>query len=169
MTTIRYRVVDSPLGPLTLAGEDEVLMHLRMDDQTHPPTGRDTWLRDDTVFDKVVEQLEAYFAGELTEFDVPLQLEGTPFQRRVWEALREIPYGETRSYGEIATGLGYPMVASRAVGSANGQNPVAVIVPCHRVIGASGKLVGYGGGLDRKQLLLDLERDHAAPRLAGIS
>ena len=152
-----YRTMPSPVGPLTLAGDDEVLTNLRMEDQTHDPSGRDGWVLDEHAFPKVVDQLEAYFAGELTEFDVALDLAGTPFQRRVWSVLQAIPYGETWSYGEVARRIGQP-TASRAVGMANGRNPVAIIVPCHRVIGASGTLTGYGGGLDRKQALLDLER-----------
>ena len=102
-------------------------------------------------------QLEEYFAGERTTFDVPLAPEGAPFEREVWRALEEIPYGETVSYGEIARRVGQP-TAARAVGTANGRNPIAVIVPCHRVIGANGSLTGYGGGLERKRLLLELER-----------
>jgi methylated-DNA-[protein]-cysteine S-methyltransferase len=105
---------------------------------------------------ETVRQLQAYFAGELKAFDVPLELVGTDFQKRVWEALRTIPYGETRSYSGIATQIGSPR-AVRAVGAANGRNPIPVIVPCHRVIGASGDLVGFGGGLEWKRLLLDLE------------
>jgi methylated-DNA-[protein]-cysteine S-methyltransferase len=112
-----------------------------------------------------VDQLTAYFEGELTRFDLTLLTEGSPFQHRVWNALCEIPYGETRSYGEIARQVGSPG-AARAVGLANGLNPVAIIVPCHRVIGADGSLTGYGGGLERKVTLLQLERDHATPRLA---
>lgn len=104
----------------------------------------------------MTEQLDAYFAGELKEFTVELRLAGTPFQRSVWDRLRQIPYGETRSYGELAEALGN-LGASRAVGLANGKNPVGIIVPCHRVVGASGGLTGYGGGLDRKQRLLDFE------------
>ncbi len=105
---------------------------------------------------EVIYQLDAYFARKLRQFWVSLDLRGTDFQRRVWELVRTIPYGETRSYGQIAGALGHPR-ASRAVGGANGANPVSIIVPCHRVIGADGRLVGYGGGLDRKQALLDLE------------
>jgi methylated-DNA-[protein]-cysteine S-methyltransferase len=157
MTLTRYRTVPSPIGPLTLAGHDEVLTHLCMEDQSHPPKGRADWARDDGAFPKVVDQLEAYFARELTEFDVEIELHGTPFQKRVWAALLDIPYGATASYGDIAAAIGQP-TACRAVGMANGRNPVAIVVPCHRVIGSSGTLTGYGGGLDRKRLLLDLER-----------
>lgn len=156
----RYRMVDSPIGPLTLAGEGSTLTNLRMVEQTYEPDRAD-WLLDDRAFPDAVEQLDAYFAGELQEFDLPLQLSGTEFQRRVWNALRTIPYGETRTYGEIAQQIGAP-TAFRAVGLANGHNPIAVIVPCHRVIGANGSLTGFGGGLERKSALLDLERTTAA-------
>ncbi|RUP05154.1 MAG: methylated-DNA--[protein]-cysteine S-methyltransferase [Mycobacterium sp.] len=156
---IRFRTIDSPIGPLTLAGRDGVLTNLRMVDQTYEPSRAD-WTPDDSGFSEAVHQLDAYFAGELCDFDVPLDLHGTEFQRRVWEALLTIPYGETRSYGQIAEQIGAPG-AARAVGLANGHNPIAIIVPCHRVIGAAGKLTGYGGGLDRKQTLLTLEKRRA--------
>jgi methylated-DNA-[protein]-cysteine S-methyltransferase len=150
-----YRTVASPIGPLTLAGAGPTLMHLRMADQTHEPD-RSGWVRDDAAFSDVAEQLDAYFAGALTEFDVDLELGGTQFQRRVWAALQTIPYGETRSYGQIADQIGSPG-ASRAVGLANGRNPVGIIVPCHRVVGSTGAMTGYGGGVDRKRTLLALE------------
>jgi methylated-DNA-[protein]-cysteine S-methyltransferase len=156
---IRYRTIDSPIGLLTLAGEGPVLTNLRMVDQTYEPSRAD-WLLDDRAFPDAVDQLDAYFAGELQEFDLRLGFEGTEFQRRVWTALQTIPYGETRSYGEIAEQVGSP-TAFRAVGLANGHNPIAVIVPCHRVIGAKGSLTGFGGGLDRKRALLDLEKNTA--------
>jgi methylated-DNA-[protein]-cysteine S-methyltransferase len=155
----RYRMIDSPIGPLTLAGEGSVLPNLRMVDQTYEPDRAD-WMLDDRAFPDAVAQLEAYFAGELQEFDLRLEMTGTTFQRTVWNALRTIPYGETRSYGEIAEQIGSPN-AFRAVGLANGHNPIAVIVPCHRVIGANGSLTGFGGGLERKSALLDLERNTA--------
>ncbi|BBY34856.1 cysteine methyltransferase [Mycolicibacter minnesotensis] len=151
-----YRTIDSPIGPLTLAGDDGRLSHLLMLDHAHAPS-RSSWERDDTVFPDVVEQLSAYFAGQLTEFDVDYALVGTDFQRRVWTALLTIPYGQTRSYGELAGQIGSP-AASRAVGLANGRNPISIIVPCHRVIGSNGSLTGYGGGIDRKKSLLELER-----------
>jgi methylated-DNA-[protein]-cysteine S-methyltransferase len=154
--TIRYRMIESPVGPLTLAGDDEALTNLRMEDQAHPPA-RTGWEPDPHAFADAAAQLDAYFAGDLREFDLPLRLEGTPFQQRVWAALREIPYGETWSYGKLAAHIGQPS-ASRAVGLANGRNPIGIIVPCHRVIGANGSLTGYGGGLDRKRVLLDLEQ-----------
>jgi methylated-DNA-[protein]-cysteine S-methyltransferase len=153
---IHYRTIDSPIGPLALAGRGQVLTNLRMVDQTYEPD-RTNWVPDDRAFPDAVEQLEAYFAGERTDFDLKLSLTGSEFQRRVWQALLTIPYGETRSYGEIAEQIG-ASGAARAVGLANGRNPIAIIVPCHRVIGASGRLTGYGGGLERKQSLLELER-----------
>ena len=113
----------------------------------------------DPLLRDAVAQLEAYFARDLKEFDLPIDPVGTPFQQRVWEQLRLIGYGETTSYGEIARRMGMTPAASRAVGLANGRNPIAIIVPCHRVLGAGGKLVGYAGGLDRKQLLLELEQE----------
>ena len=156
----RYRIIDSPIGLLTLAGRGPVLTNLRMVDQTYEPDRAD-WELDDRAFPDAVEQLEAYFAGELREFDLNLEMAGTAFQRKVWNALRTIPYGETRSYGEIAQQIGAP-TAFRAVGLANGHNPIAVIVPCHRVIGANGSLTGFGGGLQRKSTLLDLEKSAAS-------
>ncbi|MFR0356193.1 methylated-DNA--[protein]-cysteine S-methyltransferase [Streptomyces sediminimaris] len=155
--TLRHTVVTSPCGPLTLVAEDGVLCGLYMTGQRHRPPEETFGDRDDTPFAEAEEQLTAYFAGELKEFTLELRLRGTPFQRDVWNQLRRIPYGETRSYGELADALGKPS-ASRAVGLANGRNPIGVIVPCHRVVGADGGLTGYGGGLERKQRLLDLER-----------
>jgi methylated-DNA-[protein]-cysteine S-methyltransferase len=158
-----HAVLDSPIGPLTAVASDGALCGLYMDLQRHRPAqvtfGRPAagTATDAAPFGAVAEQLKAYFDGELTEFDVPLALLGTPFQRRVWAALQEIPYGETVSYGELAAEIGSP-TASRAVGLANGRNPISVIVPCHRVVGASGDLTGYGGGLERKRYLLDFER-----------
>ena len=156
MAVIQFRSVDSPVGLLTLAGRDGRLMHLRMVDQTYEPS-RDGWEPDESAFPDAVEQLESYFAGELFDFQLELDMVGTAFQRKVWAALQTIPYGETRSYGEIAAQIG-STAASRAVGLANGHNPIGIIVPCHRVIGANGSLTGYGGGLDRKRALLALEK-----------
>jgi methylated-DNA-[protein]-cysteine S-methyltransferase len=161
MNALRVRTVDSPIGPLTLAGRNGRLMHLRMVDQTYEPS-REGWERDDAAFDDAVAQLEAYFSGELLEFDLDLELVGTEFQRRVWAALLTIPYGETRTYGQIAHKVNSP-AAFRAVGLANGHNPIGIIVPCHRVIGANGSLTGYGGGLDRKKNLLEMEKNRIAP------
>lgn len=152
----RSRTVDSPVGPITLGGDDDVLTQLVMHEQRHAPVDIEHWPQDKNAFGDVVDQLKAYWEGDLTDFDVATRLEGTDFQRRVWQGLTEIPYGETWSYGELADHIGAHN-AQRAVGLANGKNPVAIIVPCHRVIGSSGKLVGYGGGLDRKTFLLALE------------
>lgn len=156
-TNRRHTVVDSPYGALTLVATDGLLSGLYMTGQRHRPAEETFGAPDHRPFDEAVHQLDAYFAGELTEFDLPMRLAGTPFQRSVWAELVRIPYGETRSYGELAENLGKPG-ASRAVGLANGKNPIGIIVPCHRVIGASGGLTGYGGGLDRKQRLLAFER-----------
>jgi methylated-DNA-[protein]-cysteine S-methyltransferase len=163
MTTLQCRSVDSPVGPLTLAGRDDRLMHLRMVDQTYEPS-RDGWEVDESAFPDVVEQLAEYFAGERTVFDLELHMVGTAFQRRVWTALQSIPYGETCTYGDIAREIGSPG-AFRAVGLANGHNPIGIVVPCHRVIGANGSLTGYGGGLDRKRALLELEKSRREPAL----
>ncbi|MFF2379195.1 methylated-DNA--[protein]-cysteine S-methyltransferase [Streptomyces sp. NPDC058108] len=156
----RHTVTDSPYGPLTLVADDDLLCGLYMVGQRHRPPQEDFGARDDTLLPEVKRQLTAYFAGALKEFDLPMRLAGTPFQRSVWEQLVRIPYGEIRSYGELADALGNPK-ASRAVGLANGRNPVGIIVPCHRVVGADGSLTGYGGGLDRKRRLLDFERGSA--------
>ena len=156
MASTRYRTIESPIGPLTLAGDDQ-LTHICTHNQAHTPASRDAWLRAPTAFGDAVAQLRDYFAGSLQVFDLDIRLDGTEFQRRVWAALLEIPYGETRSYGQIATRIGQP-TACRAVGLANGRNPISIVVPCHRVIGASGALVGYGGGVPNKRALLDLER-----------
>ncbi|MFC3574316.1 methylated-DNA--[protein]-cysteine S-methyltransferase [Streptomyces yaanensis] len=156
MTAKQHTVLDSPYGPLTLVATDGVLSGLYMTGQRHRPPEETFGERDDRPFGEAADQLEAYFTGELKEFTVELRLDGTPFQRSVWEQLRLIPYGETRSYGELADALGNPG-ASRAVGLANGKNPIGIIVPCHRVVGANGGLTGYGGGLDRKKRLLDFE------------
>ena len=145
-------IVDSPIGGLLLESDSGAISGLRMEPFEIPADAR----RDPSAFAEAEAQLRSYFAGERTTFDLPLAPCGTPFQLRVWEALREIPYGETATYGEVAAAVGKPE-AVRAVGAANGSNPIAVIVPCHRVIGADGTLTGYGGGLERKRILLDLE------------
>ncbi len=152
--------VPSPVGPLTIVAEDGKITGLYMDAQRHAPGPAAFGLAADPAdepFAAAAAQLQAYFDGELTQFDLPLSPAGTQFQRRVWAGLLAIPYGETVSYGELARRLGSP-AASRAVGLANGKNPIAIVVPCHRVIGTDGSLTGYGGGLDRKRFLLALER-----------
>ena len=151
-----YDVVDSPIGALLLTGDGAALHGLWMQDNGRPKVPEAHWRRAPAAFRSVATQLEEYFARERTAFDVPLAMAGTAFQRRVWAALREIPYGQTTSYGALAERLGQPG-AARAVGLANGRNPIAVIVPCHRVIGADGSLTGFGGGLPRKRALLALE------------
>ncbi|MFJ9114395.1 methylated-DNA--[protein]-cysteine S-methyltransferase [Streptomyces sp. NPDC102394] len=156
----RHTVTDSPYGPLTLVAEDGTLCGLYMTDQRHRPPQETFGDRDDSLLGEAKDQLNAYFTGELKDFTLELHLRGTPFQRTVWDQLRRIPYGETRSYGELADALGSPG-ASRAVGLANGKNPIGIIVPCHRVVGADGSLTGYGGGLPRKRQLLDFERGSA--------
>lgn len=161
LPTITTTSMDSPIGELTLTAIDGVLSGVYMNDHRHapelPPAGSK---RDEEGFEEILAQLEAYFAGTLTEFDLPLTMIGaTDFQQRVWSALRDIPYGDTISYGELALRVGSPK-ASRAVGLANGRNPISIVVPCHRVIGASGSLTGYGGGLERKLWLLEHEVAH---------
>ncbi|WP_298335026.1 methylated-DNA--[protein]-cysteine S-methyltransferase [Ferrimicrobium sp.] len=159
MRLTRYRIINSPVGLLTLAGQSTCLTNLVMEKTAHPPSERHQWVKDAAAFADVVAQLEAYFAAQRTAFDVALCPGGTSFQRKVWKALSEIPYGETSSYGDIARRIGQPG-AARAVGLANGHNPIAIIVPCHRVVGANGALTGYAGGLDAKRTLLDLELGH---------
>ena len=160
-SVVNVTTYDSPVGVLTLTSQDGHLTGLHMDDQRHAPPVSAAWEEDARPFKAVVEQLDAYFGGELTEFDVPLRLAGTDFQRRVWQGLQTIPYGRTSSYAELADKVGNRK-ACRAVGLANGRNPVGIIVPCHRVIGANGSLTGYGGGLDRKRWLLEHEARHRA-------
>jgi methylated-DNA-[protein]-cysteine S-methyltransferase len=149
--------LDSPIGELTLVSDGEALTGLYMDAQRHRPELPATTGSDDAVLAAARRQLGEYFAGQRREFDLPVRPAGTRFQREVWDALRHIPYGETAGYGELAQRLGRPG-AARAVGMANGRNPIAIVVPCHRVIGANGGLTGYGGGLERKRYLLELER-----------
>lgn len=155
-----HTVLDSPLGTLTLVAHDGALAGLYMEEHQHLPARHTFGDRDAGPFAAVSAQLAEYFDGARTEFDLPLRLDGTEFQRTVWAGLREIPYGETWTYGQLAERLGR-RTASRAVGLANGKNPISIIVPCHRVVGSSGGLTGYGGGLDRKQHLLTLERSAA--------
>jgi methylated-DNA-[protein]-cysteine S-methyltransferase len=159
-TTAVHTVIDSPVGPLTLVAADGALTGLFMDRQRHAPPmlGEAACAAGPTPapLGEAASQLADYFAGRRTDFDLPLGLAGTAFQRRVWAALREIPFGETISYGALAELIGRPG-AARAVGLANGRNPVSIIVPCHRVVGSDGSLTGFGGGLERKRQLLDFE------------
>jgi O-6-methylguanine DNA methyltransferase len=156
--------MESPLGPLLLAAEDGALTLLWMSPLPERETGGAD-AHDRAVLAAAGEQLEAYFAGDLTAFDLPLAPRGTTFQQRVWSALVEIPFGETISYGALAMRLGRPG-AARAVGLANGSNPISIIIPCHRVIGSDGRLTGYGGGIDRKAWLLDHEAGRGPGQLA---
>ncbi len=151
-----FTTMESPVGRLVIAGEERSLWTILMEDQRWAPEIGSDWRSADEPFAAARDQLEEYFAGERTEFDLPLRIEGTPFRVRVWEELRRIPFGATRTYREIAVRIGRPG-AFRAVGLANGRNPFAIVLPCHRVIGADGALVGYGGGLQRKRQLLDHE------------
>ena len=149
---MRYTVHSSPLGDLVLVGDDQGLQQLDFADGRDAPKV-DGYVRDDHLFKQAARQLAAYFAGELQQFELPLAPKGTPFQQRVWTALQGISFGTTTTYGRLAEQIGEPR-AVRAVGLANGRNPIAIVIPCHRVIGANGSLTGYGGGLDRKQWLL---------------
>lgn len=157
MTTY-YTTMDSPVGQILLTSNGNALTGLFMNRHKHGPTIEEGWVEADSTapLTEARRQLTEYFAGERTTFDLPLALEGTEFQQRVWQELTKIGYGETLSYGELASRLGNPN-ASRAVGLANGRNPISIIVPCHRVVGANGKLTGYGGGLPNKEILLTHE------------
>jgi len=154
---LAYDWHDSPIGPLLLAGDGEALHVLGFSSGPRAVGPHPGWRRDGASFTAVRAQLDAYFAGELRRFELKLAPHGTAFQIRVWWALADIPYGETRSYGDMARGVGEPVSASRAVGAANGANPLPIILPCHRVIGADGSLTGFGGGLPTKRFLLKLE------------
>ncbi len=152
-----YQWMESPTGRLLLVADEEGLRQVSFAEGRTPASVDPSWEKDDRHLRESVRQLRAFFAGDLERFELPLKPEGTEFQQKVWSALCRIPFGETRSYGELARRLGNPS-ASRAVGLANGSNPIAIIIPCHRVIGSNGKLTGYGGGLENKQWLLDFER-----------
>ena len=151
-----HTTVESPIGELLLVGDEEALHGLYIKQGRRPVRVEDSWQSAEQPFDAAREQLGEYFAGERAEFELTLAPAGTPFQRLVWAALSAIPYGETISYGELARRIERP-AASRAVGMANGRNPISIVVPCHRVIGADGTLTGYGGGMERKRFLLELE------------
>lgn len=164
MSTTFFTTIDSPAGPLLLAGSPSALTLIHFRRGRHPFDPLPHWVESSTPFARPIAQLDAYFAGRLRDFDLPLAPQGTPFQLRVWQELQNIPYGQTISYGELARRIGNPS-ASRAVGLANGANPLPIVIPCHRVIGASGKLTGYGGGLPIKEKLLALERSSTTPQL----
>jgi methylated-DNA-[protein]-cysteine S-methyltransferase len=156
----RYTVIDSPLGELLVARDEEGITALLLPHGKKPARAGADWVRDDSAFDDVRGQLLEYFSGERTCFELPLHMVGSAFQKRVWTGLLDIPCGATTSYGALAEAIGAPG-AARAVGLANGQNPIPIIVPCHRVIGANGSLTGYGGGLPAKQWLLTHEQRQA--------
>ena len=163
VTPHSYWIWPSPVGQLLLIHNGRALCGLHFQDGLHPLAIDEGWQKQRSPFKNVIKQLEEYFAGRLQAFTVPLDLEGTDFQRSVWQALQTIPYGVTASYGAIAKKIRNPK-ACRAVGAANGQNPVSIIVPCHRVIGHSGQLVGYGGGISIKEFLLELENCFTMPK-----
>ncbi|TPQ35962.1 methylated-DNA--[protein]-cysteine S-methyltransferase [Cupriavidus pinatubonensis] len=165
---ISYRQIDSPLGAMLLRVQDSFLTGVYFEGQKYYPAAAVSSVVPESaarIFDETARQIAAYFDGLLEAFSVPMRLVGTDFQRHVWEALRAIPFGETLSYGDLAGQLGLPPGHARAVGGAVGRNPVSVIVPCHRVLGAAGDLTGYAGGTDRKRALLRLEGHAAAARL----
>jgi methylated-DNA-[protein]-cysteine S-methyltransferase len=156
-----FTVMESPIDDLRIVARDGAITAIEFSPFRRPVSGEPLGTREDAdpVLRRAVEQLTAYFARELKEFDLPLAPRGSAFQQLVWQQLRLIAYGETASYGQIAHRLGKSNAASRAVGLANGRNPIPIVVPCHRVIGANGTLTGYAGGLERKQTLLQLEQD----------
>ncbi len=158
--TMLYTLIASPLGDLVATRDDIGITGLYLPSGKNAVIPKDDWTRDDDAFEDLRTQLAQYFAGQRREFVLPLHASGSMFQQRVWAALLEIPYGETASYGATATAIGAP-TASRAVGLANGQNPISIVVPCHRVIGANGSLTGYGGGIEAKQWLLAHEAAHS--------
>ncbi len=153
---LEYTYLETPIGRLLLAGAEEILHYLGFPKGSMAMQPEADWQQNDLAFSQAKQQLSEYFAGTRQVFDLPLSPAGTEFQRQVWQALQDIPFGQTCSYGELAKGIDRPK-AVRAVGAANGQNPIPVIIPCHRVIGSSGKLTGFGGGLDVKEYLLKLE------------
>ena len=159
-----YCYLDSPIGELLLAGDADALTMIGFPEGAMRRNPEDDWIHDEKPFADTIRQLNEYFAGERHEFDLPLRLNGTEFQLLVLEELQRIPYGETTSYGAVAKSIGRPK-AVRAVGAANGRNPIPIIVPCHRVIGSSGDLTGFGGGLDTKKALLRLEAEHVPSNL----
>jgi methylated-DNA-[protein]-cysteine S-methyltransferase len=156
MNEVYYTRFESPVGPLLLAGDAKALRLVSFEGGKRSVPAPSGWKQNREAFAEVIRQLQAYFRGELKEFDLPLAMEGTAFQLRVWNELCVIPYGETISYAQLAGRIGNPK-AIRAVGSANGSNPIPIIVPCHRVIGSDGSLTGFGGGLATKKMLLELE------------
>jgi methylated-DNA-[protein]-cysteine S-methyltransferase len=161
-----FTMIESPIGDLLVGGNGAAIALLYVEVRRWGPEDTKGWQRDDARFAEAREQLDAYFAGKLLSFDLPLAPEGTPFQQRVWSALREIPFGDVVSYSDIARRIGAP-AAVRAVGAANGRNPISIMIPCHRVVGANGSLTGYGGGLERKRWLLAHEA-RVRPRALSV-
>ena len=155
---MNYATVDSPIGELLLTGDEDGLTGLYMQRHLRGPGIDPAWRHDSGALADAATQVEEYFGGERTEFDLRLAPRGTPFQQRVWSLLQAIPFGETTTYGALAQALGNPRTV-RAVGLANGRNPISIVVPCHRVIGADGSLVGFGGGIERKRALLAHEAE----------
>jgi methylated-DNA-[protein]-cysteine S-methyltransferase len=164
---IYYSYIASPLGSLLVAGDAAGLKLIHFQRGTTPHPLAPDWHEDRQPLRQAIDQIEAYFAGTLRQFTLALAPQGTPFQHAVWRALQDIPYGETTSYGALARQLGKPQ-ASRAVGAANGRNPLAIVIPCHRVVGSTGKLTGYAGGLDIKQALLAFERRNVSWHKGGV-
>ena len=162
-----YTMLASPVGELLLAGDEDALRVIGFPSGRGAALPEEDWEENPAPFAEAAEQLGDYFAGKRHAFDLPLAPTGTPFQREVLAALQQIPYGETRSYGELAKAVGRPK-ASRAVGAANGRNPLPIVIPCHRAIGSDGSLTGFGGGLETKRFLLDLERRHAGVGLLAL-
>lgn len=154
---INYDIIDSPVGQLLVTGDGNTITGLYLENHKGGPSIESGWKRDPEQFQALRDQLAKYFRGELSDFDLKLNLKGTEFQQQVWKLLEEIPHGKTATYGELAGKLGRPQ-ASRAVGSAVGRNPVSIVVPCHRVLGSNGAITGYAGGVKRKEILLELER-----------
>jgi methylated-DNA-[protein]-cysteine S-methyltransferase len=164
MPSIYYSQIESPVGSLLVTLQQDELTNVCISQQKRTVAVQPEWIYDDKPFRSLAEQFQEYFKGERYQFDFPLRLQGTAFQELVWKELRNIPYGTTTTYGELAKRIGNPK-AVRAVGMANGQNPIPIIIPCHRVIGSNGKLTGFSGGLHNKSLLLSLERNTCAQDL----
>ena len=162
---VTYTTLDSPIGPLLLTSDGEALAGIYMESHKRGPQPEGDWRRDSSPFRDVADQLAGYFAGRRRRFNLPIALGGTEFQRRVWSALREIEFGHTLCYAELAERIGSP-AAVRAVGAAVGRNPISIIIPCHRVVGSNGHLTGFAGGLERKRWLLDHEGADVAPAAA---
>jgi len=158
--------IPTPIGPLLLTGDDAGLRGISFQGGSHPAVVDPRWRRSREPFESIIAELDSYFAGERTRFDTPIAPRGTPFQLAVWSRVRAIPYGETSTYAEIARQVGRPE-AFRAVGAANGSNPIPIVIPCHRVVGSDGSLTGFGGGLPTKRALLALEARHASAPSGG--